>query len=493
MFRITKNTIEFIFLEVKERITVYISNNNQVKKVTEFNFDDLPAKLELLKKQYSALSKSKKIWLLNPRIENIEKAPLDKEEMHQYAKWKIQEIVDIPPDDIYYDILTNNNIEHNFYKNYATAVIAKKSHVQFILNSFTKAGISLKIIDSRETAILDFLAKEQNDLTKKVLTFFKLDADRAVMCVYFEGGMIFNRVIELPILTDYIGREEILDEKSYQIVLDKLSLEIQRNVDYLDRQYDIQHFENIIYSIPKNSLLQNLEKDISQYFNVNTIELSSELSYKPADQEYIPVEILASFERGLRRSEHINLIPTVVKRKGFNEDFKKVLSVSLLFGIGIAGLGSYYEWKAKELEKENTSIKNKNEELEKEVKKLNEEVIIVDSSLEKDIDKLTKNKNELIKMKATTGTVSLQSYNKIMKDIAIKATTSGIVLEHIKYNEKGLLLSGYALKKEIFTGFLNNLKNADTLRGKSFNLISMEENKDKYNFQISSENIGGAQ
>jgi Tfp pilus assembly protein PilN len=491
MFKINKNNTEFIFLEAKEKVTVYISKDNQVKQLIEFNLSELSSSIENLKKSHSELSKSKNIWLLTTRTESIEKAPLNKEEMFNYAKWKIQEIVDVPLHDIYYDILTNNTIESNFYKKYATAVIAKKSHIDFILNAFAGANIPLQAIDCRETAMLDFFEREASLLNKKALAFLKIEEDRAVMCVYFEDGVVFNRVIELPLLKQYIGRESEIDEETYRMILDKLCLEIQRNVDFLDRQYSVQHFENIIYSLPRNSILINLATEISQYFNVKGVDLYRELNYKSAENEIVPLEILASFERGKVRLEHINLIPKVEKVSSFNDDFKKVLVVSLLAGVCVSAIGSYYEWKARSMDEQAALVKKDKEKLEQEVGSLKSQVVNSNNNLEKEIDNLLRNKNEIIKMQSLSSSQPTQSYNKIMKDIAVKAKSSGVILKHIKYDDNGLLLEGLAQTKDLFTAFLSNLQNAENLKGKSLSLISIQQQGGGFEFRVSSENMGG--
>ena len=490
MFKINKNNTEFIFFEAKEKVTVYRSKNNQVSRITEFSLSALPSAIENLKKSHSEISKSKNTWLLTTRTENIEKAPLDKEEMFNYAKWKIQELIEIPLTEIYYDVLTNNNIDNTFYKKYATTAIVSKSHIDAIIKAFSFKNIPLHAIDCRETALLDFFKREETLLDKKALAFLKIEENRAVMCIYYDAGLAFNRIIELPLLTDFIGREDEISEEIYRLVADKLCLEIQRNIDFLDRQYGIQYFENIIYSIPQNSILRNLATEISQYFSVKSADISSNLNYKPVGEEIIPLEVLAGFERGSKSQEHINLIPKVEKATAFNDDFKKVLVLSLLVGVGIAGIGSYYETKSNSINELHTGAKAEKEKIQAEILRVKSEIANMNHPLEKEIENLTRNKNEIVKMQAVASHEKHQAYNNIMKDIAIKAKSAGVVLKHIKYDDNGLMLVGTVDQEEVFTNFLNNLQNAETLKGKSLNLISIQKNENNFEFKVASENMG---
>jgi len=490
MFKIHKNNTEFIFFETNEKVTVYRSKNNQVSKITKFDLDGFSSAIENLKKSHSEISKSKNIWLLSARTENIEKAPLSKEEMFTYAKWKIQEIIDFPLSEIYYDILTNNNLENNFYKKYATAVISSKSHIDKILNAFAALNIPLYAIDCRETALLDFFRREGKLINKKALSFLKIEEDRAVMSIYFDSGLAFNRTIELPLLKDFIGKEDKINEELYRLVADKLCLEIQRNIDFLDRQYGVQYFENIICSLPSNSILINLATEISQYFNVKTVDVYSDLTYKSAESEIIPVEVLAGFERGKNSLEQINLIPKKEKNSNLNNDLKKVLVLSLLVGVGITATGSYYEMQNRSISKINNDIKLEKEGISKELQSIKTEISNMNNPLDKEIENLLRNKNEIVRMQTFDAATNPQAYNKVMREIAIKAKEAGVMLKHIKYDEKGLLLVGSVYKEELFTDFLNSLQKAETIKGKKLNLISIEQSEGNFEFKVSSENMG---
>lgn len=489
MFHFKKSKAEFIFLESKEIISVYKSKNKEVAKVVEFNLGDLSASLDALKKSDSDLSKSKNIWLLSARTEKIEKAPLNKEEMFNYAKWKIQEIIDTPIDEIYYDVLTNNGIDNNFYQKHATAVIVNKTHIDYISKAFAISGIPLSAIDCQETALLDFFAREKDLVEKKAVAVLKLLKDQALMCVYYENGIVFDRVIELPILTSYINNLSLVNEEVYRSVFDKLCLEIQRNIDFLERQYGVQHFESIMFSLPANSLLGALNKEISEYFNVTTLNSNINFIYKPTTEHVIPIEVLGLFERGSVLLEHINLIPQEEKKPAFNEDLKKVMLAIVLSGLSIAGIGSVYEWKYRSMQKIGSKIEAEVDDIAKQVQQIKNKKIVNNSSLEKDIEKLVRSKNDIIRMQSQKIVASGQIFYKVMKDIAIQATQSGVTLKHIKYNENGLLLEGNARTKETFTKFLNNLQSADHLKGKSLNLISIKQKESMFEFKISSENM----
>jgi Tfp pilus assembly protein PilN len=160
-----------------------------------------------------------------------------------------------------------------------------------------------------------------------------------------------------------------------------------------------------------------------------------------------------------------------------------------LVGLGITSIGSYYENKANSTKELQANLKSEKEKIQKELQELKSEIAGMSNPLEKEINNLTRNKNEIIKMQAINSTENHQFYNKIMKDIAIKAKSAGVLLTNIKYNDNGLMLMGTVEKEETFTNFLNNLQQAETLKGKSLNLISLQKNENNFEFKVASENI----
>lgn len=491
MFKISKNNTEFIFLETSEKVVVYKNKNQQVSKVADFKLAELAISLDKLKKEEKDIIGSKNIWILDARSENIEKVPLNKEEMISYAKWKIQEIIDVSLHDVYYDILTNNNLDGSFYKKYATAIIAKKSHIDNIVNTFGSNKIPLFGIDSKTTVLLDFFSKHKSIVDKKSLTFLKIEEDKAIMYVFYDFGVVFDRVIELPRLKQYVQNFDLVSEDDYRSIVDKICLEIQRNVDYLDRQYGIQHFENIVYSLPKNEIFKKISGEISEYFSVKELNLNEYIKVKSEDNSNIPLSVLGVFDSGSIREEHINLIPRIEKHTGLKEDLKKVVMVSVLLGLAVSIVGGIYEWKNKGILEEVSSIKKENAKLDKDLSSLRAKEIMVNPELEKEIANLIKNKDEIIRMQSQELIAQQKINQKIMKDIAIQAKNSNVVLTQIKFNTNGLLLIGNIQHKDIFSIFLKNLQTAESLKGFSLNVLSVEQKDNMFEFKISSENMAG--
>jgi hypothetical protein len=200
---------------------------------------------------------------------------------------------------------------------------------------------------------------------------------------------------------------------------------------------------------------------------------------------------LGVFDSGSIREEHINLIPRIEKHTGLKEDLKKVVMVSVLLGLAVSIVGGIYEWKNKGILEEVSSIKKENANLDKDLSSLRAKEIMVNPELEKEISNLIKNKDEIIRMQSQELIAQQKINQKIMKDIAIQAKNSNVVLTQIKFNTNGLLLVGNIQHKDIFSIFLKNLQTAESLKGFSLNVLSVEQKDNMFEFKISSENMAG--
>ncbi|NCQ51589.1 hypothetical protein GW796_06790 [archaeon] len=486
MIKIRKSNSKFIFFEANGLVSVYKNNEKIVEKISEFKLDEISRSLEELINTNIEVLKSENTWICNAKFENFEKAPLGKEEMLTYAKWKIQELIDIPLHDIYYDVLTNNSSENNFFKKYASAVIIKKSYVDEISLAFGKFKIPLLAVDYTGTGLLDFFAKRKEFVENKSIAFLKMEKDKFFMCVYTESGMVFDRAMEIPSI---LNVNELND--NVEAILNKIYLEVQRNVDFLDRQYGIQHFENIVFSLPDGEICDVIKTKIAEYFSVKTVNMVDYLTVSAKEGTNIPVDVLALFERGSFCLEHINLLPKIDKKSSLKDDLKIVLLASVMVGVIFAVVGGVYEWKYGKIKIEISNMEKEILVINKRISVNRSFIEVREPELQQEISKLIQNKNEILNLNSQSTSLNKLMEQKVLEDIARTATYSSVVLSKIIFNDDGLLLEGTAKNKELFTNFLINLQKTENLTGKSLDSMMIESKNEIFEFKISSNKMGG--
>ncbi len=487
MFNFKKQRNTFIFYESNTQIVAYKNTSQEVEEISCFEFSNLEKELDKIKKEQPSISNSQIYFILNSRLESIEKPNLPKEELLNYAKWKIQEIVDVPMHDVYFDLISNNHSEVPFFKKYCTVVIDKKQKIDFIINCFNKNKLNLTSIDHQSTAALNSLVKNKNLLKQKSLAVLDIQKNNSTLQIYYEDGVIFERTVALSL---NLNENNDLPEEQFFSLFDKICLEAQRNIDFVDRQYSIPHFENILFVTPFSQSFIRLQEELANNFNVSIINSSSFLEYKPKVGTQIPFYVLASFEKNKNNLEKINLKPTLKKSSSFQEDLKKIFAISLVFGVGIAATGAFYDVKYKKIISSNKSlakenelaVKNLNEEKKKETK--------TNQELEKSISTLIRHKAEIFELNSNIDSNNPIYYKNILADIAIHAKNSSVILEDITINKKGIYLYGKTTNKHTFITFLNNLKSIQYLSGKDVSNIFLEQREDILYFKISSPGLG---
>jgi len=490
MFGLNRNNSEFFFLEEVDSVKVYKLKGTSISKAFEFPFGDLSSALVELKRKHPEIIKSKNVWIFEAKVESIEKVPLNKEEMIGYAKWKVQELIDVPLHDVSYDLLTNNERDNSFYKKYATVIIEKKLKINTIIETFAEKKIQLNAIDSFSTSLLGFFSKDKEFINKKSMTLLRIEQDQAYMYVYYDGGLAFERGIELPVLGQYSNNLTAMSQETYQGILDKICLEIQRNVDFLDRQYGVSPFEYLAFSAPHGFPLVNLQKQIAEYFNAIPLDLNGKTKFSSAEGENIQFQDLALFEREKNRDEVINLLPKKEVKKGFVDDLKKIVMGAVLLGFVFSVFGSFNEWKARGLVIENETIEKYVATLRKELSDLKSKTLVTNEVLEREIDNLVRNKEEVVRLQSQVSESKRDLFQNVVKDIAIKATSVGVFLNVIDINKSGIRLEGHATSKEAFALFLEKLKEAESLKGKSIQTINMDKSEQGFSFKVFSEGMG---
>lgn len=484
-----RNDTKFAFIESNNTVSLYKLKAKTVSYVTSCERGALLSFLEKVKKDHSEILKSTNLWILdNARIENAEKAPLTKQEMLEYARWKLQDVVDLPMQDVAYDILTNNGLEPDFFQKILTAVVVKKTIRDDIIKEFKSVKIPLHAIDCMQTALIDFF-KKVDDAVNPV-GFLKVDSSSATMSVYWAGGIVLSRHIELPKLLE-LEQESNTEAKMaiLQLVIDRLNLELQRNIDFLGRQYKVNQFEKMVFSLPSEEIFENLKSQVKEYFTIKELDFTQHLDIHAEQEQNIAFEVLAMFYRGQKTNETINLLPTDSPETTLLQDAKKVVMFACLAGLGCAIVGGVYEWRARATGVEVEDIKKDNVQLMTDIEKMKSKPVVGDETIQKEINSLLQTKDTLLQLQSQQKQDMNHLFAQFMSEVATTAKSSGIYLQQIQYSQQGVLLRGYSLDRQAFAGFLAKLQNSPSLGGKSLKSISMGQNSqnNRFEFIISSE------
>ncbi len=149
------------------------------------------------------------------------------DELKSAVRWQIQDMIDCHPDDATVDVLEVPHPEHLRHARQIFVVAAKNAMVAEETRIALTAGLNLGIVDIVETAQRNLAARLEKP--GRALAVFALTGSGGLLTLTLEGELCVARHLD--------SGSTLLDSGRYDIVIERLTLEIQRTLDHFDRQF----------------------------------------------------------------------------------------------------------------------------------------------------------------------------------------------------------------------------------------------------------------
>ncbi len=152
-------------------------------------------------------------------------------ELKTAMRWRVKDLLDFHIDDATIDVLdippdkTGAARAHSMY-----AVAARNSSVERRVTIFDKAKVPLEVIDIPEMAQRNISARLEE--AGRGLALLAFEDESGLLTVTYNGDLYLARHIDL-------GWEQMMhaDEEAKQGHFDRITLELQRSLDNIERQY----------------------------------------------------------------------------------------------------------------------------------------------------------------------------------------------------------------------------------------------------------------
>ena len=204
-------------------------------------------------------------------------------ELKTAIRWKIKDGLNYHIDDATVDILQIPNHKYGSDRVQSLyAIAASNTSVKKHITLFEQAKINLKIIDIQEMAQRNIAALfEQNERALILLAF---DDNGGLMTFTSKGELLLARRIEIT-----AGQLQDANEQLRQQYLERVELELQRSLDYFDRQYNHLPVSSVLVVAPDaEGLVSKLDAAVEA--KVEKLDLSQvmDISLAPAlaDSEF---------------------------------------------------------------------------------------------------------------------------------------------------------------------------------------------------------------
>jgi MSHA biogenesis protein MshI len=167
-------------------------------------------------------------------------------ELKTAIRWKIKDSLSYHVDDATIDVLlipTNKYGGDRPQSLYAIA--ASNETIRKRIELFEKAKIELSVIDIPETAQRNIAALFEEE--GRGLAMLAFGDEGGLLTITCDGELFLSRRLEIT-----LGQLQDADENLRQQYLDRVELEVQRSLDYFDRQFQHIPVSRILLSAPES-------------------------------------------------------------------------------------------------------------------------------------------------------------------------------------------------------------------------------------------------
>ncbi|TFH75803.1 hypothetical protein E3V39_06885 [Gammaproteobacteria bacterium LSUCC0112] len=169
--------------------------------------------------------------VLSPRDYNvylIESPQVEPEEINSAVRWKIKDLLDMPVEDAIIDVFQLPDDAFRGRNKMVYAVAASRPQVEQMIAMVDRAGMSLSSIDIPEMAMRNISNHFMDD--GNGLAFISLKESGSTLNISRNGQLYLTRRINTRVGSDVMAQHD------WEMVRDRLALEIQRSLDYFESQ-----------------------------------------------------------------------------------------------------------------------------------------------------------------------------------------------------------------------------------------------------------------
>lgn len=169
----------------------------------------------------------------------IDAPPVPPQELTLAVRWRIKDLIEVPLDDVTVDVIrlgTGTAVAGSKL----LAVVAHNDLLRRYLTLAEQAGVNVDAIDIPELAQRNIAALlEPTDRVQAVLS---LTPQGGLLTVTCKGDLCFHRRVQFS--------PEGLTGPDRESVLQRLALELQRSLDYIDRHHSAWRLDRILLAPP---------------------------------------------------------------------------------------------------------------------------------------------------------------------------------------------------------------------------------------------------
>lgn len=203
----------------------------------------------------------------------IESPNVEPQELRKAVRWKIKDLLDMKVDDAVLDLFPVPDDAYRGRQNMLYVVAALKSRITAIAKMVTDCGLNLAAIDIPELAMKNLTSALIDD--RNGLGFADLRKTGSTFNLSRNGDLYLTRRINTQVPAD------VMNSQDWESLRDKLTLEIQRTLDYYESQMGQPQISKVMLA-PRSSDLAALANVLDSSLSVQVEGLDLQAVLKGA-------------------------------------------------------------------------------------------------------------------------------------------------------------------------------------------------------------------
>ncbi len=271
---------------------------NGVEQVALSSSKDAAAALGKLVKDHN-LEGTQCSVVLNPKdysLQLVESPNVEPDELRAAVRWKIKDLLDMKLDDAAIDVF---QVPEDAYrgKEMLYVVAAMKSKVKSIVDLVAESGLELAVIDIPELVMKNISSAFIDD--ENGIALMDLRRTGSTMNITKADGLYLTRRINTQLDPD------VMQSPDWEMLKDRLVLEIQRSLDYYESQMGKSPINKIILTRRQHdseAMAASLNELLAA--NVSVLDLAAVLDSKEVltpEQQQIFMPVIGATLRGIKK------------------------------------------------------------------------------------------------------------------------------------------------------------------------------------------------
>lgn len=409
----------------------------------------------------------------------VEAPNVPAEELKTAIRWRLKDMLDYPVEEATLDIMNIHQDKNNPSKNKPMyAVAARSKSIEACQSLFGQAKIALHAIDIPEMAQRNIsLLLKAEDRGVALLSF---NAEGGLLTITFAETLYLSRRIEVT-----LSQLTQLGDEQKNACYEKITLELQRSLDYFDRQYNFITLSKLVLA-PLAEAGPGLQEYMATnlYIPVEILNLETILDFSkvPAlkdskqQQRYFMALGAALRDEGQTSISLYN--PLLLKQKNYFPAHTMAQSLGLIF-IGIMLFFGYARHYVSEMKQQAMqSIEMQNSTQAQLVQLITASGAATTSKLlENDVaqsEMQLKARRQILEMIKKGDLGNTQGFSEYLRALS-RQTTDGLWITRFQVSGAGddMMISGRTLQPDQVPVFIHQLKQEKVMAGKTFGLLEM--------------------